>query len=227
MNFRYARSLRFLPVVASVFLAACLGNDDPSAGGQLPPGLGQPPPAVNAPPSISGTPPTSVTVGQSWTFQPTISDSDGDTLTVSATNLPDWLTLNSSTGRVSGTPGEGDVRTWNGISLTVSDGQATASLSPFSVDVVAQGAVTGSATLSWSAPTERADGSPIGQLAGYEVLYGQRSRDYDTVVELDNPGITSYMIENLGPGTWYFAVKAVTTDGLESAPSQEVSKTIG
>ena len=220
MNFRYARSLRFLPVVASLFLAACLGNDDPSAGGQLPPG-------ANSPPEISGTPSTSATVGRSWTFQPSISDPDGDTLTVSATNLPDWLSLNASTGRVSGTPSEGDVRTWSSIQLRVSDGQATASLPTFSLNVVAQAANTGTATLSWSAPTERADGSPIGQLAGYEVLYGQRSRDYDTVVELDNPGITSYMIENLGPGTWYFAVKAVTTDGLESAPSQEVSKTIG
>lgn len=220
MTSRHARSLRFLPVAASVFLAACLGNDDPNASGPLPPG-------ANSPPEISGTPSSSATVGRSWFFQPSISDPDGDALTVSATNLPSWLSLDSSTGRLSGTPGEGDVRTWSGIQLRVSDGQATTSLPSFSLNVVTQAANTGTATLSWSPPTERADGSPIGQLAGYEVLYGQRSRDYDTVVEINNPGITRYMIESLGPGTWYFAVKAVTTDGLESAPSQEVSKTIG
>jgi hypothetical protein len=107
----------------------------------------------------------------------------------------------------------------------VSDGQATASLAPFSVNVVAQGAVTGSATLSWIPPTERVDGSPIGELAGYEVLWGQASRNYDNVVELD-AGITRYMVENLGPGTWYFAIRSKTADGLESQLSQEVSKTI-
>jgi hypothetical protein len=205
-----------LPVVASLFLAACLGNDDRSANSPLPPG-------GNSPPSISGTPPTSVAVGQAWTFQPTISDPDGDRLTVSAAGLPGWLTLNASTGRVSGTPSAGDVRNWSGISLSVSDGQATASLGPFSVNVIAQG--TGSATLSWMPPTQRVDGSPIGELAGYEVLWGQRSRDYDHVVELD-AGVTRYVVENLGPGTWYFAIRSRTTDGLESGLSGEASKRI-
>jgi hypothetical protein len=235
MNERHLRSLHLFPIIACLMLAGCFGdnkNIGGTDGSNPPPGSVQPPPPapppdINSPPIISGTPPTSITVGQSWSFQPTISDPDGDSLTVSASNLPSWLSLNSSTGLTQGTPGEGDVRTWSGISLTVSDGQATASLAPFSLNVVAQGAVTGSATLSWSPPTERADGSPIGELEGYEVLYGQRSRDYDIVVEIHNPGITRYVIESLGPGTWYFAVKAVTADGLESAPSQEVSKTIG
>jgi len=232
MKQRQARCLRFLPIAACLMLTGCWGEDDfadAPGSNQPPPGAVQPtpPPVANTPPTISGTPPTSITVGQEWVFQPSIADPDGDSLTVSASNLPSWLSLNASTGRVQGTPGEGDVRSWSGIALTVSDGQATASLAAFSVNVAAQGAVTGSATLSWSAPRERADGSPIGQLDGYEVLYGQRSRDYDIVVEIQNPGVTRYMIESLGPGTWYFAVKAVTADGLESAPSQEVSKTIG
>ncbi|NGX16853.1 putative Ig domain-containing protein [Wenzhouxiangella sp. XN24] len=242
MEQRQTSGSRFVPIIACLVLAGCFGDNDIAGapgGNQPPPGAGQPspsptpppppspPPDTNAPPTISGSPPTSVTVGEPWTFQPSIADPDGDQLTVSASNLPGWLSLDASTGRVHGTPGEGDVRSWNGIALTVSDGQATASLSAFSVNVVARGAVTGNATLSWSAPTERADGSPIGELAGYEVLYGQQSRNYDIVIELDNPGVTRYMIEGLGPGTWFFAVKAVTKDGLESAPSQEVSKTIG
>jgi hypothetical protein len=228
MNERHVRSLHLFPIIACLMLAGCFGdnkNIGGTDGSNPPPGGSQPPPASNSPPTISGTPPTSITVGQSWSFQPTISDPDGDSLTVSASNLPSWLSLNSSTGRVQGTPGEGDVRTWSGISLTVSDGQATASLSPFSVNVIAQGAATGSATLSWMPPTERVDGSPIGELAGYEVLWGQTSRDYDNVVELD-AGITRYFISGLGPGTWYFAIRSKTADGLESQLSQEVSKTI-
>lgn len=212
-----ARCLRTLPVVASVFLAACSGNDDPTSGGAPPPSGG------NRPPSISGIPPAAVAVGQAWVFQPTISDPDGDSLTVSSSSLPGWLTLNSSTGRVAGVPGPGDVRNWSGISLSVSDGQATASLGPFSVNVIAQG--IGTATLSWMPPTQRVDGSPIGALAGYQVLWGQRSRDYDHVAELD-AGVTRYVVENLGPGTWYFAIRAISTDGLASGLSAEASKRI-
>ncbi len=39
-------------------------------------------------------------------------------------------------------------------------------------------------------------------------------------------GLQTYMIENLGQGTWYFAVRAVTSAGVESALSNIVSKTI-
>ena len=197
-------------------LAGCDGgsssNDSPTIG--------------NSPPTISGSPPSSATVGQRWSFQPSISDPDGDALTVSVDNLPPWVNVNAATGFMEGTPGEGDVRAWSGIRMQVSDGQSNASLTTFSITVSAQGSGAGTATLSWTPPTERIDGSPIGQLAGYRILYGQVSRDYNIVIPLDNAGLTRYMVEGLGPGTWYFAVQAVTSDGLSSAPSQEVSKTI-
>lgn len=85
---------------------------------------------------------------------------------------------------------------------------------------------TGAATLSWTPPTTRADGSPIGELAGYRFLYGQASGEYERVEEIGNPGITRYVIDGLGPGTWYFAIQSMTSDGLVSAPSEEVSKSI-
>jgi hypothetical protein len=220
-----------LPLLACLALAGCWGDGSSSgtdAGGSTPPPAdnGTPPPAANSPPTISGRPATSATVGRTWSFQPSIADPDGDALRVTADNLPTWISLDSSTGAMQGTPQAGDVLTWSDIRVTVTDGIASASLPEFTIVVSSQSAQTGTATLSWSAPTERADGSPIGQLAGYEVLYGQISRNYDTVIEINNAGVTRYVIEGLGPGTWYFAVKAVTTDGLESAPSQEVSKTI-
>ena len=70
------------------------------------------------------------------------------------------------------------------------------------------------------------DGSPIGDIAGYRVLYGRGSGQYDQVAEIDNPSITRYVVENLGPGNWFFAVTVRTEDGLESAPSAEVRKRI-
>jgi hypothetical protein len=165
-------------------------------------------------------------VGQYWSYQPSISNPDGASVTVTASNLPDWITLNQSTGLLAGTPGEGDVRTWSNIQLTVTNGQESTQLQAFSVTVLAQGAAMGTATVSWSAPTQRVDGSPIGELAGYRVLYGKSSRNYEHVVELNTTGINRYVLEGLGAGTWYFAVQAITSDGLASAPSKEVNKTI-
>ncbi len=46
------------------------------------------------------------------------------------------------------------------------------------------------------------------------------------MLELPNPGLTSGMVEGLAPATWYFAVKAYTTSGAESARSNIASKTI-
>jgi hypothetical protein len=47
-----------------------------------------------------------------------------------------------------------------------------------------------------------------------------------TSVTVANPGTTSYTISNLASGTWYFAVNAFTTDGLESARSNTDAKAI-
>lgn len=178
-------------------------------------------PAANQPPEISGSAPPGAIVGQFWTYQPSISDPDGDRLTVSATNLPSWLTLDNDTGRLSGTPQEGDIRTWTDIGLTVTDGSANATLRVFSLTVMDENAALGSVTLSWLPPTQNVDGSPIDSLAGYRLLYGQTPRDYTEAVVIDNPGITTYMLEGLTAGDWYFAVQTVDGDGLVSEASAE------
>ena len=51
--------------------------------------------AANRAPAISGTPPTSVTAGQAYSFQPTASDADGDTLAFSITGRPSWASFNT------------------------------------------------------------------------------------------------------------------------------------
>lgn len=83
--------------------------------------------------------------------------------------------------------------------------------------------VTGSATVSWSAPTTKADGSPLSGLAGYRVLYGQSSGTYTQSIAASASPLT---VPNLGAGAWFFVVKAIDSAGLESAASVEVSKTI-
>jgi hypothetical protein len=84
----------------------------------------------------------------------------------------------------------------------------------------------GAATLSWQAPTTTTSGGALNDLAGYRIYYGLKAEDLTQTVQLAGVGLQTYMIENLGQGTWYFAIKAVTSAGVESALSNIVSKTI-
>jgi len=145
-------------------------------------------------------------------------------LTFRIQNKPSWASFNTSTGVLAGRPDTSHVGTYSNIVIRVTDGEATAQLPAFSITVEAVG--TGSATLTWTAPTQRTDGSPLTDLAGYRVYWGQESRNYTEPVEIDNPGVTTYVIDDLGPGTHYFATTAVSADGLESEYSNEASKTI-
>jgi hypothetical protein len=166
-------------------------------------------------------------VGSPYSFTPTAADPDGDTLTFSLTGtLPSSLTFSTTNGRISGTPVAADVGTYSNLRITVSDGRGgTASLAAFSIAVVQT--ANGSVTLSWTAPTQNADGTPLTDLAGYRILYGNTpGGPYDRTVTVSNPGVTSYVINQLSPGTYYFVARALDNSGNESTNSNEASKTI-
>ena len=80
-------------------------------------------------------------------------------------------------------------------------------------------------TLVWQPPIQNSDGSPIMDLAGYHIYVGKQSNSYDRKIRLDNPGLTAYVVEGLGAGTYYFAATAFNTSGIESRLSGEVAKT--
>ena len=192
-------------------------------------GSGSPPPPANTAPVISGTPATKVEAGKAYSFTPQATDADGDTLTFSVQNLPPWATFSIATGRVSGTPTAQQTGTYSNIRISVSDGKTSVSLAPFAIEVTAPAApppTSGSALVSWTPPTENTDGSQLQNLAGYRISYGVSSSNLDKTVQIANPGLTSFLIEDLATGTWYFSVRAYTTAGSESAPSSVVSKTI-
>jgi len=138
--------------------------------------------------------------------------------------VPSWASFDIVTGRLSGTPTSAQVGTYSNIVISVSDGSLSATLPAFSITVA--DVQTGSATLRWTPPTLNEDGSPITNLRGYRVYYGTSSTNLSTVLELANPGLTSAVVENLSPATWYFAVKAYNTANVESALSNIASKTI-
>jgi len=85
---------------------------------------------------------------------------------------------------------------------------------------------TGSATLSWEAPTTNSDGTALMDLAGYRIYYGSSAEHLDHTVNIGTVGVQTYVIEGLGPGNWYFAVMALAADGAESGLSDLVVKTI-
>ena len=135
------------------------------------------------------------------------------------------MSFNTSSGRLSGTPASGNVGVYQNIRISVSDGQATTSLPAFMLTVVAPQPSTGSARVSWSPPTTRVDGTPLGTIGSFRIYYGRSQSQLDQVASVSS-GLTSYQINNLEQGTWYFAVAARDTAGLESAKSTVVSKTI-
>ncbi len=93
------------------------------------------PPVANRAPTIAGNPPTTVQVGKSYNFQPSASDPDGNPITFSISNKPSWAGFSPTTGRLSGTPSAGNVGTFANVIISVSDGQASASLQSFSITV--------------------------------------------------------------------------------------------
>lgn len=85
---------------------------------------------------------------------------------------------------------------------------------------------TGSATLTWTAPTQDTNGSALTNLAGYYIYYGTSVGSLSNKVSIASPGTLTYTVSGLGLGTWYFAIAAYTNTGVQSSLSNVGSKTI-
>jgi hypothetical protein len=85
---------------------------------------------------------------------------------------------------------------------------------------------TGSATLSWTAPTKNADGSPIAGLAGYHIYYGTDPNHFTQIIKISGAATTKFVVNGLSAGTYYFAVSAYNATGQESVKSNIASKSI-
>lgn len=77
--------------------------------------------------------------------------------------------------------------------------------------------------LSWQAPTENVDGSPLTDLSSYRVYYGLTSRNYTATTDIDDPSTSSISIP-IAPGSYYVALTAIDADGNESGYSNEIFK---
>ena len=228
--FAQTRHIRRGVLVSTVFatlsLAACNSKQMFDGGVEPPPPTGGvTSPEENHAPSISGQPPAQAKVNQAYEFRPQASDPDGDALRFEITGRPSWATFSTSTGRLYGTPPVGATGTVAGIEIRVTDGQAKTALGPFSI-TISEDPGAGVAELSWSAPTQKTDGTPLEDLAGYRIYYGWLPDSPSGIVEVADPGARGTAIRQLGAGTWYFAISSYTGAGVESLKSRPVWKTI-
>jgi hypothetical protein len=80
--------------------------------------------------------------------------------------------------------------------------------------------------LNLTPPTQNTDGSALTDLAGFRIYYGASPSNLTQLTQLPGTTLSSYTVNNLASGTWYFGAKAYTTTGMESALSTIASKTI-
>jgi len=193
---------------------------------------------LNNAPTISGNPAAQVAAGTRYVLLPTARDPDGDVLAFTIENRPAWASFDTTTGELSGTPGIEHAGTSDTIVISVSDGKASAALPPFAVTVMADRApasgmseptvVDGNAVgLSWDVPTLSLKGKPVADLAGYMIHYGTHADVLTHSIEVKGSGSNTFVVQDLKPGVYYFAVRAVTSNGTHSNLSNIITRKIG
>jgi hypothetical protein len=207
----------FLVAISAFILGGCSGASSSNAGSSPTANT-----ATSGSLSISGTPSQAVAIGSSYSFRPTASSLSGAPLTYSITNLPAWTTFDPATGILAGTPAAANVGTSPEITISVSDGQQSATLAAFSIDVMQGG--PGVASLSWTEPPATASGAP--SLAGYRIYYGESAADLTHVVDVSDPASTNYVVDDLSSGKWYFAIATYDSNHIESGLSAVVAVAI-
>ena len=121
---------------ADITISVTDGTDKRSIGPFTINTKGRQPPPPNLPPTISGTPAGSVEINQDYSFTPAASDPNSDKLRFAIANRPSWLTFNSRTGRLSGSPTPANIAKYSNIVISVNDGTTSAALPAFSIEVL-------------------------------------------------------------------------------------------
>jgi len=138
-------------------------------------------------------------------------------LSFAIAHQPSWAKFDSSTGALTGLPAASDAGDFADIVISVDDGVGTAALAPFAIRVASGSSAV--ATISWTAASTAAAQEP----AGYRVYYGTSAAGMIHVVIVDDPSETSYVVDNLSPGTWFFAIASYDKNDIQSTLSPTVS----
>ena len=95
-----------------------------------------------------------------------------------------------------------------------------------SITITVNPVIADSAELSWEAPSTNQDGSTLTDLAGYVIHYGTNRNNLNQTININNAGLTTYIIDDLPAATYFFAITARDNNGNESLPSNIASQVI-
>jgi hypothetical protein len=70
------------------------------------------------------------------------------------------------------------------------------------------------------------DGTALTDISGYLVYYGTSPTNLEQSRSVPGAGNTSYVVSDLAPGTYYFAVATLNSTGVASVVSNAASKTV-
>ena len=235
-----------VPVTANSGAAAITATSGVPAANAAGPTASTPAPPASSANAIAlqGVPPATATAGSAYVFQPAATQS-GAAVVFSIVNKPAWAYFSIVTGGLAGIPLLSDLGTTRSVTITVSNGKSRATIGPFDVTVAlpaaapapppgsppvgqpapSPGGSGGSAALAWQAPTQNMDGTPLTDLAGYHIDYGTSADTLTLRIAVPGAASTAYVINGLARGTTYFfAVTAFDTRGIDSRASNLVSK---
>ncbi len=77
--------------------------------------------------------------------------------------------------------------------------------------------------VTWTAPTTNTDGSPLTNLAGFNIYYGTAAGSFVHEINVPDRCAGKETILNLAPATYYFVMTAYNTIGTESGYSTPVA----
>lgn len=148
---------------------------------------------VNDAPVITSAPNETATKGEQYSYTITAIDEDNNPLTYNVTTKPDWLTFDTTTRTLSGTPGNSEVGQTYSITLTVSDGTATTTQT-FNLTINDKNYAPIIANQTFSVAENSANGTELGQVvatdpdAGQSLTYEIVSGNDLNIFEITNDG---------------------------------------
>ncbi|MCK5294431.1 MAG: cadherin-like domain-containing protein, partial [Arcobacteraceae bacterium] len=145
-------------------------------------------------PTISGTPNTIVIENTNYTFTPSVSYIDNNTLIYSISNKPSWATFNTTTGSLTGVPSFNESGDYQNIIISVSDGVFTTDLSSFNIIVSNSNRVPTATFTSFSTNENTVYN---GTLTGTDP-----DGDNLTFIKVDNPSYGTVTINTNGSFTY-------------------------